>query len=63
MTKDDLKIIHYHVARLATLGLGISCINDVINSSRRKSLIWGLLSGYFMLRAKHYDDLLKDELE
>lgn len=63
MTKDDMRIIYYHVARLVTLGFGISCVNDVVKSTSRKSLIWGLVSGYFILRAKHYDNLLKDELE
>ena len=63
MTKDDLRIIHYHIGRLVTLGLGISYINEVVKTTSRKSLIYGLASSYFILRAKHYDNLLKDELE
>lgn len=63
MTKDDLRIIHYYIGRLVTLGLGISLINDVVKATSRESLIYGLVSSYFILRAKHYDNLLKDELE
>jgi len=62
MSKCDFKIIHYYIGRLANLGLGLSYLNDIVKASSRKSLLYGAASAWFMLRAYHYNELLKEEL-
>ena len=63
MRKDDIKIIYYYIARWTTLGLGLSLLNDIVKASSRMSLLYGAGSAWFMLRAYHYNELLKEELD